>query len=87
MLVAALTATFKIGLVCWAVPALMARDILPKETPSVMSKAAYTLFIPCTLAANLVRIMSQPATRSTALLSVPCMAALQARGPGRRHCP
>jgi len=77
VLPATAAAALKIGFVCWFVGRLMASGKLPKETPQVLSRAAFHIFIPCTLAVNVAQIVARGGQELASLAVVPVMAAAQ----------
>ena len=72
---AACKGTFKLGLICSAVMALMQSGVIPPDTPRVLSAVAFNLTIPCMLFTNVAQTLAS--STDPALLMVPLAAACQ----------
>ena len=63
--VAAFIATSKVGLICVVAAYLIRTEKLPPTTPTVLSRVAFHVFIPCTLATNIATSLALTASSPT----------------------
>ena len=71
----ACTTTYKLVLLCAVVSKLLKVNMLPKETPVVLSKVAFNLLLPCMLCSKVAVTLGE--VQSLAMLSIPIVGLMQ----------